>query len=290
MYLRKLDSNGNEMWLITTFLDSTQTSGRSVLETNTGDYILIADSFYQYQAAPNIIKYVLFIKTDANGVVQSRKVLHDDATSIGGGELQIIKSSDGNYIILGNKVNPANTNNKDEVWIKKMDLNGTHIWEKFYGYGFPDYGSSIKETSDGGYIISAAGDLPFMFMNIFLSCCQRKIWALKTDSQGDTLWTQSWVNSEGQDDMDYGYDVIETNDGGFAITGTILDTNWVNSAILIKFFSPLATTIEAPTLHPLSKKIKKIVDVSGRETKGKKNQPLFYIYDDGTVEKRIVIE
>jgi len=34
----------------------------------------------------------------------------------------------------------------------------------------------------------------------------------------------------------------------------------------------------------------KIIDVLGRETKGKKNEPLFYIYDDGTVEKRIIIE
>ena len=34
----------------------------------------------------------------------------------------------------------------------------------------------------------------------------------------------------------------------------------------------------------------KIVDVLGRETSPKSNTPLFYIYDDGTVEKRIVIE
>ena len=34
----------------------------------------------------------------------------------------------------------------------------------------------------------------------------------------------------------------------------------------------------------------KIIDVLGRESEQLKNQPLFYIYDDGTVEKRIVIE
>jgi len=34
----------------------------------------------------------------------------------------------------------------------------------------------------------------------------------------------------------------------------------------------------------------KIVDVLGRETKPKKNTPLFYMYDDGTVEKRILVE
>jgi len=39
-----------------------------------------------------------------------------------------------------------------------------------------------------------------------------------------------------------------------------------------------------------TKRVIQTVDILGRETKGKKNQPLFYIYDDGTVEKRIVIE
>jgi Leucine-rich repeat (LRR) protein len=38
-----------------------------------------------------------------------------------------------------------------------------------------------------------------------------------------------------------------------------------------------------------SKKVIKITDLLGRETK-LTNQPLFYIYDDGTVDKRIVIE
>ena len=33
-----------------------------------------------------------------------------------------------------------------------------------------------------------------------------------------------------------------------------------------------------------------IKDICERETEGKKNEPLFYIYDDGTVEKKIIIE
>jgi hypothetical protein len=37
------------------------------------------------------------------------------------------------------------------------------------------------------------------------------------------------------------------------------------------------------------KKLVKIVDILGRETSFKK-QPLFYLYDDGTVEKKIIIE
>ena len=38
------------------------------------------------------------------------------------------------------------------------------------------------------------------------------------------------------------------------------------------------------------KKIIKVIDIFGRDSKRNKNQPVFYIYDDGTVEKSIVIE
>ena len=39
-----------------------------------------------------------------------------------------------------------------------------------------------------------------------------------------------------------------------------------------------------------NKKISSITDMLGRDTKILKNIPLFYIYDDGTVEKKIIIE
>ena len=47
------------------------------------------------------------------------------------------------------------------------------------------------------------------------------------------------------------------------------------------------------TIHDLensNKNLIKIVDVLGRETKPKKNTPLFYMYDDSSVEKKIVVE
>ena len=42
--------------------------------------------------------------------------------------------------------------------------------------------------------------------------------------------------------------------------------------------------------HNLNKQLIQVIDIFGRESKGLKNQPLFYIYDDGTVEKKIIIE
>jgi len=74
-------------------------------------------------------------------------------------------------------------------------------------------------------------------------------------------------------------------------------TNYdINASIEIwKFFSRydingligINTSIEDKEIK--NKSLVKITDILGRETK-ETNQPLFYIYDDGTVEKRIVIE
>ena len=42
--------------------------------------------------------------------------------------------------------------------------------------------------------------------------------------------------------------------------------------------------------HTTNKELLKVTDLLGRETKGNKNEVLFYIYDDGVVEKKIIIE
>ena len=60
----------------------------------------------------------------------------------------------------------------------------------------------------------------------------------------------------------------------------------------IFFYSYIASSIDDINTENQTNKRNRIsiTDVLGRETKDKKNTPLFYIYDDGTVEKKIIIE
>jgi type I site-specific restriction-modification system R (restriction) subunit len=67
------------------------------------------------------------------------------------------------------------------------------------------------------------------------------------------------------------------------LNGLYLDDNLIATGLL----QPTAIT-ELPNNE--NKKLLKIVDVLGRNTAYKKNTTLFYLYDDGTVEKRIVVE
>ena len=39
-----------------------------------------------------------------------------------------------------------------------------------------------------------------------------------------------------------------------------------------------------------NRKLLKVVDILGRNANGNKDQPLFYLYDDGTVEKKVILD
>jgi len=67
------------------------------------------------------------------------------------------------------------------------------------------------------------------------------------------------------------------------LNGLYLDNNLIATGLML-----LTTIAELPINE--NRKLLKMVDILGRETQLRNNTPLFYIYDDGTVEKRIVIE
>ena len=67
------------------------------------------------------------------------------------------------------------------------------------------------------------------------------------------------------------------------LNGLYLDDNLIATGLM----QPTAIT-EIPNSE--NRTLVKIVDLLGRNTPYKKNIPLFYLYSDGTVEKRIIIE
>ena len=77
----------------------------------------------------------------------------------------------------------------------------------------------------------------------------------------------------------------EGNDAGYV--GIRGQKNVYNAASI--HLKELSLPLSIDNILQNDKRLIKIVDLLGRESKGLKNQLLFYIYDDGTIEKRIII-
>jgi len=82
-------------------------------------------------------------------------------------------------------------------------------------------------------------------------------------------------------------DIIWNNSGTFSLKVIETDINGCVGEEIMIIVSVIISSIEEVNN---TKILKKITDVLGRETNEEHNITLFYIYDDGTVEKRISIE
>lgn len=79
------------------------------------------------------------------------------------------------------------------------------IWTKTYGGAANDVGNSIKQTSDGGYIIAGYTES--------FGAGGKDVWLIKTDANGDAVWTRTY----GGADDDWAEDIQLTTDGGYII-------------------------------------------------------------------------
>ena len=78
--------------------------------------------------------------------------------------------------------------------------------------------------------------------------------------------------------------------GNMTIDANIEIWRFVSRYDINGLISCITTSINENNGKNDNKQLIKIVDILGRESKDLKSHPLFYIYDDGTVDKRVIIE
>ena len=164
----------------------------------------------------------------------------------------IIITSDSSIVVTGMQ----EVDSTGQMVITKLSFDGDTLWSRTYGWGTDCYGISIKETEDGGYAVllftldaikvvrtSYTGDVVWVgtivedpagvFGQITnFDLCQdggyiftgtkssygSKIHLIKTSEFGDTLWERTYGRDFGSN---VGSNVIQTCEGGFAITGSM---------------------------------------------------------------------
>ena len=255
VYLIKIDLNGNVVWT-QTYGGSNMDYAKSVEQTNDGGYIICGrtNSFGNggYEA--------YLIKTNLNGVEEW------SLTYSGTVDGNCIKQTiDGGYIILADVV----VGTDHEIQLIKTDLNGVEEWSQIYGGAGLQQSNYVQQTNDGGYIVLGSTDNP------------AGILFFKLNSNGFEEWSRQFNGG-------YPGSCQQTTDGGFIICGTNEDTFPDTDFYLIK--TDWQGTSHFEITSRSNKKLEIVINLLGIQVNNKKNQPIFYIYDDGTIEKRITID
>jgi hypothetical protein len=196
VWLIKTDSSGNEEWN-ETFGGQGTDIGYCVQQTTDDGYIIIGSTTSYGAGSAD----VWLIKTNGTGVEQWNKTFGGTKDDEGYSGQQ---TEDGGFVVVG-QTQSYGAGGLD-VWILKTDANGHELWNKTYGLRRDDFGESIQQTADKGFIIAGttysygyAGD----------------VWLIKTDSSGN----QEWNKSYGGSGEEYGHSVRQTTDGGYIVTG-----------------------------------------------------------------------
>ena len=170
----------------------------SIQQTSDGGYI-VAGLTYSFGAG----RYDLFlIKTDANGNVQWAKTYGgtDDDYAY-----SVQQTSDGVYIVAG--YTESFGAGSGDIFLIKTDANGNIQWAKTYGGIYWDEAYSVRQTSDGGYIVAGfTGSFGAGYSDVFL---------VKTDANGNIIWAKTY----GGIDRDEASSVQQTSDSGYIVAG-----------------------------------------------------------------------
>lgn len=204
IFLLKTDSNGTIQWKKVLFDSSGNEDGLSLAITADGSYIITGYT-YSYGAGG---ADVCLIKTDNNGTVLWAKTYGGVNDDIGN---SVQQTTDGGYIITG-KTESFGSSGSD-VYLIKTDSSGVSLWTKTYGGTSADFGYSVKQTIDGGYIVIGS--------TYSFGAGNYDVYLIKTNSTGVIVWTKSF----GTVSYEHGYFVQQTIDSGYIIVGIMNPIN-----------------------------------------------------------------
>ncbi len=201
-WILKLDSYGNIEWQ-KTYRKRGFDLISSIQPNEDGGYVVCGTTNSSGAGGSDL--WVL--KLDAEGNVLWQKTYGGSGNDEG---RTIRTAPDGGYIVAG-KTTSFGAGGAD-LWVLKLDENGTVMWQKTYGDSDYEGFSSMDVTSDGGCVIAGGYSERW------------DAWVLKLDASGNVEWQRTYGRHIEGDDANA---IQQTSDGGYIVGGTV----WTSRSI-----------------------------------------------------------
>ncbi|AFH49632.1 PKD repeat protein [Ignavibacterium album JCM 16511] len=201
IWLVKTDAFGNQQWTKT--IGGLSSDGaRSISKTSDGGYIITG---WTFSYGPGAVGNVWLVKTDASGNMIWNKFFGGTDVERG---LSVKQINDGGYIITG--YTASSGAGLDDMLLIKTDSLGNAEWQHTFGGSGRDYGNSVIQTSDGGFVVTG--------YTLSFGAGGDDLWIVKTDAQGNLLWNKTLGGAQ----SDVGYCIKEISDGSLIVAGHTL--------------------------------------------------------------------
>jgi hypothetical protein len=200
VYLVKTDANGVLVWSTAFGTAGKFDFGYSVRQTSDGGYIIAGLT----NSTGAGLRDVLLLKTNSTGVLQWSKTYGGASDDEG---KSVEETADGGFIISGFT---QSYGSGYQMYLIKTNSTGNITWSKTFGGGGMELGYSVKQTSDGGYVLLGYSDsYGSGLVDVLL---------LKLTATGGISWSKTYGGASD----DYGSCINITSDGGYIISGKTL--------------------------------------------------------------------
>lgn len=211
-YMVKVDPNGDMIWE-KVFGDVSLDYMEDVIETSDGGYLLVGIGYKPMASSADISVLKLNAAGDSLWGKKYGASGHDGAASVA-------LDPSGNAMVLCYTDNFGAVNR--DLYLMKLNVNGDSIGAWLYGSPEYEEAQDIQYCSDGNFILcghtAGFGD---PYHNAYL---------LKVDPNGGLIWQ----NNYGGPGHQGGEHVVQTSDGGFAITGRSILSSELSQVFLFK--------------------------------------------------------
>jgi TolB-like protein len=164
-YVIKIDKDGNRVWHNAFGFEDDEVANE-IIATRDGGYILVGTTDSHYRTQKNV--YVVKLSADGTREWQSFYGSREDDEGFG-----IVETGDG-YVIAGYT---KGTNNYDsDVYLLKIDRNGSVVWEKRYGSSKDDRANAIIKV-EGGFVVAG--------YSTSIESYSKDVYLLKIDENGN---------------------------------------------------------------------------------------------------------
>ncbi len=148
------------------------------------------------------------VKTDMDGLLEWNQTFEQEGDQYAS---CLVQTTDEGYAVVGYSMSFAQQGNADFLLLK-TDSSGNQLWNQTYKGDANEYPHCLVKSSDGGYALAG---LTLSSSMITPSVTHESVWFVKTDSEGNMLWNQTYNGGANE----AAYSLIQTSEGGYALAG-----------------------------------------------------------------------